>query len=58
MSLCILRERNSRIFEDEEHLVDQLIALVTGMLFDWSHSWGFTSRDFVQLFLDSHLICT
>ena len=58
MSLCILRERNGHIFEDEEHLVDQLIALFTGMLFDGSCSWGFTSRDFVQLFLDSHLICT
>ena len=38
--------------------MDQLIALFTGTLFDWSRSWGFTSSDFIPLFLDSRLICT
>lgn len=54
----IWREHNGRIFDDQEHLVDQLIALFTGTLFDWSRSWGFTSSDFIPLFLASLLICT
>jgi len=32
----IWRERNNRIFEDQEHSMDQIIALFTETLIDWS----------------------
>ncbi len=38
----VWRERNSRIFEDEEHSKTKLSELFFGLLFDWARVWGFT----------------
>ena len=54
--LCrLFGECNNRIFEDQEHSMDQIIALFTKTLFDWSRAWWFTSSDSILLFLDSLL---
>jgi hypothetical protein len=37
-------ERNSCIFEDEDHSLDKLGELFFGHLFDWARVWGFTSE--------------
>ena len=54
----IRRERNSRILKDMELTGDQTLALFVGTLFDWSHSWGFTSRESIPQLLDSLSPCT
>jgi hypothetical protein len=38
----VWRERNSRIFEDEDHSKTKLSELFFGLLFDWARVWGFT----------------
>ena len=40
----IWRERNSRIFEDEEHSKTKLAKLFFGLLFDWARVWRLTSE--------------
>ena len=40
----VWRERNSRIFEDEEHPKTKHGELFFGLLFDWARVWGFTSE--------------
>ena len=52
----IWRQHNNCIFEDLERSGDQLIALFSGTLFDWSCAWGFTSSDSIPLFIDSNLL--
>ena len=38
---------------DMELARDQHLALFAGTFFDWSREWGFTSKESIQLFLDS-----
>ena len=38
---------------DMELTGDQPLTLFGGTFFDWSRVWGFTSRESIQLFLDS-----
>jgi hypothetical protein len=40
----VWRERNSRIFEDEEHSKTKLSELFFGLLFDWARTWRLTSE--------------
>ena len=65
--LCLMwivwLERNSRIFEDTQCSIDQLLEKFTSSLFDWSRVWGFTTAASVADFLvslsfvsDSHSI--
>lgn len=54
----IWRERKSHILKDMKLAGDQLLALFVGTLFDWSHSWGFTSRESILQLLDSLSSCT
>ena len=51
-----LEERNRQTFEDLDKSDDQLLALFTGSLFDWSRAWGLTSSDSIPMFLSS-LLC-
>jgi hypothetical protein len=37
-------ERNSRIFEDEDHSLNKIGELFFGCLFYWAPVWGFTSE--------------
>ena len=53
---CIWRESNWRTFEEMESSGDQLLASLSGSLYDWSRAWGLTSSDSLPLFLNS-LIC-
>ena len=53
---CIWRESNWRTFEEMESSGDQLLASLSGALYDWSRAWGLTSSDSLPLFLNS-LIC-
>ena len=45
---CIMwtvwRERNSRVFEDEDHLKTKLLELFFGLLFYWARVWRLTSE--------------
>lgn len=54
----IRRESKSRILKDKKLAGDQLLALFVVTLFDWSHSWGFTSRESILQLLDSLSSCT
>lgn len=52
----IWTEHKRRMFEDLENLEDQPFTLFVGTLFEWSHTWGFTSSDSVLMFIDSFLL--
>ena len=52
---CLWKGRNRRTFEDMESSDDQLLAFISGSLFDWSRAWGLTSSDSLPLFLSSLL---
>jgi hypothetical protein len=49
----IWRERNSRIFEDEEHSKSKLEEIFFGLLFDWARVWGLTSEISLPAFVVS-----
>ena len=49
----IWRERNSHTFEIKETVVDKLLEIFFGVLYDWSWAWGFTSSPSVGEFLAS-----
>jgi exonuclease III len=49
----IWRERNNRIFEDQENSVAKIIEAFFGSLYDWSRVWGYTSSPSVGDFLAS-----
>uniref|UniRef100_A0A2N9I4J4 Reverse transcriptase domain-containing protein n=1 Tax=Fagus sylvatica TaxID=28930 RepID=A0A2N9I4J4_FAGSY len=55
--LCLMwtiwRERNSRIFEDEEHSIPKLAETFFGFLFDWARVWGLTSEISLPAFVVS-----
>ena len=46
--LCLMwtiwHERNSRIFEDEEHSRTKMSELFFDLLFDWARVWGLTAE--------------
>jgi hypothetical protein len=49
----IWRERNRRIFEDEEHSTSKIIELFFGLLFDWARVWGLTPANSLADFVVS-----
>ena len=49
------REGNWQTFEDMESSNNKLLASFSGSLFDWSRAWGFTSSNFLPMFLSSLL---
>ena len=49
----IWRERNSRIFEDEEHSISKLEETFFGLLFDWARVWGLTLEISIPAFVVS-----
>ena len=53
---CLWRERNRRTFEDMDSSDNQLLASISGSLFDWSRASGLTSSDSLPSFLSS-LLC-
>jgi hypothetical protein len=40
----VWRERNSRVFENEDHSKSKLSELFFGLLFDWARIWSLTSE--------------
>jgi hypothetical protein len=51
----VWHEKNSRIFENEQSLMDQLLGNFDSTLFDWSRVWGFTTVATVSEFVVSLL---
>ena len=64
--LCLMwkiwKEHNSRIFEDKESFVRQLLDGFSISLYHWSQAWGFTSSSSIIDFISSlsviHLAAT
>ena len=50
---CIWKEYNQWTFENLDRSDDQLLALFSSFLFDWSRAWGLVSSDSLPLFLSS-----
>lgn len=46
------------LFEDKEIIGTQLVALVSGFLFDWSGAWGFTNTSYIPEFIEPLSLCT
>ena len=54
---CIWKEYNQWTFENLDRSDDQLLALFSSFLFDWSRAWGIVSSDSLPLFLSSLFLC-
>ena len=52
-NVVLWQERNSRIFEDLVRPSNQLLEHFSGLLFDWSRSWGFTAAPSLPEFIAS-----
>ena len=54
----IWRERNGRIFENQEHSVGRIIELLMGSLYDWATAWNLCSSHSLGEFLESLSFCS
>ena len=52
-NVVLWQERNSHIFEDMVRPSNQLPEHFSGLLFDWSRSWGFTAAPSLPEFIAS-----